>query len=227
MTFPIVLLAFGGILFFIGLLGKVQVKEFHAGTDSKNTRILSIVIGIVLMCAAYYVWLEERKGGGQDNVNANKSSNQASTTPSTSPSADNVVFTIDRPKPGNSYEVPLVNGTGQIEIKGTLKGIALDFSKAGIYVFTKTEGNNNEWWYDQDIDPDQNGDWTTIALSGSKLNPTPKDKDKEVMIQAIVSTDDAVKDAIAKNKEKFVNSIDEIKYLKMSAPVTIRIRAKN
>lgn len=227
MTFPIVLLAIGALLLSIGLLGRIEMDKFRAGTDSTPTRVLVGVMGTVLMIAAYFVYVNEKQGG--TSAEANKPAPQASVNVSSSAvtpaPAPGPVFAIDRPRAGAALEVPLVEGTGQIEVKGTLRGLEVDYGKAGVYVFTRTQGES-EWWYDEAVDADQNGEWTTTALSGSKTKPTPKDRDTGVTIQAVVAEDEAVNKAVGKNGAKFVRSLDEITYLKMTAPAAIKIRAR-
>jgi hypothetical protein len=238
MTFPVVLFIAGALLLAIGLLGKIKLKEIEAGTESKPAKWVMIILGLMLMAFAYYVYVSDKKTDGPGNsntsgektdvpTNVNKNVNQPSANQSASPSNTHTVFTINQPGDNGSFAIQVSEGTGEIAVKGTCKDLDVDFSKASIYLFTKTEGDD-AWWYNEEVDPDLNGQWETTGLTGSTNVPTPKDRDKLVTIQAIVAKDEDVKTAISgnKRKEKFVKSLNNIRFIKSSNSVTVKIHAQ-
>ena len=56
MTFPIVLFVAGTVFLLIGLLGKIEIKDFKLGTNSGRIRVVAGCIGVVFMAAAFMIW---------------------------------------------------------------------------------------------------------------------------------------------------------------------------
>ena len=52
MNFPVALLVAGLVLLLIGLLGRIRIKEFEAGTDSKPIRATIALFGVGLLAGA-------------------------------------------------------------------------------------------------------------------------------------------------------------------------------
>ena len=62
MTFPIVLFVAGTVFLLIGLLGKIEIKDFKLGTNSGRIRVVAGCIGVVFMAAAFMIWQPDKPG---------------------------------------------------------------------------------------------------------------------------------------------------------------------
>lgn len=56
MTFPIVVLILGAVLLLIGALGRVQIQQFSAGTDSKAIRTTLAIAGMSLVIYSFVLF---------------------------------------------------------------------------------------------------------------------------------------------------------------------------
>lgn len=84
MTFPVVLLLAALGLLLIGLLGKIKIKEWEFGTESKRIRVMIASIGVVLLLAAFLVYQSDKRIRS-DNSNSANINIQPSPTVSSSP----------------------------------------------------------------------------------------------------------------------------------------------
>jgi hypothetical protein len=73
MAFPTVLLIAGLILLLIGLLGRIKLKEFEAGTDSTPIRVIICLIGASLLITALQIYRSDMPSlpDNSNTINAN------------------------------------------------------------------------------------------------------------------------------------------------------------
>lgn len=55
MTFQITIFVFGGILFLLGLVGKLMIKDFNIGTDNFWVRGFAFVIGVAFIILSFII----------------------------------------------------------------------------------------------------------------------------------------------------------------------------
>lgn len=84
MTFPNLLLIGGLVLLLIGLLGKIRIKEFEAGTNSKPIRVIVCLLGAVLLVGAFLFYKLD-KPSPPDNPRIANTNSQPTPPPSTDP----------------------------------------------------------------------------------------------------------------------------------------------
>ncbi len=106
MTFPIVLLLAGLVLLLIGLLGRIKIKDFEAGTDSKPIRVAAFSFGMALLLAAFLVYQSDRPHS-PDNSNVPNISTPSAPPPSSSTPTPtgSPISTPTLPKPDMLIEI--------------------------------------------------------------------------------------------------------------------------
>jgi hypothetical protein len=137
MTFPVVLFVGGAVFLLIGLLGKIEIKDFKLGTDSRRIRIVAGCIGVVFLTAAFIIWQPDKSGRVEDSNTANKNTAPSLVPPSPTTTASTPVQTPALPKPEALSEIILREQRNNVrESYGELRG--QNFSDEDLEDFKKT-----------------------------------------------------------------------------------------
>jgi hypothetical protein len=139
LTFPVLLLIAAFILLLIGLLGKVKIKDFDLGTESKAIRVVTSCLGIALLLLAFLVYQSD-KPAPSTNSNSAKVDTRRGPVINRSTTPTPVEFqTPVLPKPDTLIEIILREQRNNVrESYGKLKGQNFSDLDLGEFIKAKT-----------------------------------------------------------------------------------------